>query len=234
MKNLDDRIKGIKSWAEDDRPREKLLVKGRNALSNAELLAIILGSGSVGESALDLARRILNDYHNNLNELGKISVKELVKKYKGVGEAKAINIIAALELGRRRKLSDPLERPKISSSRDAFENILPYLEDLDREEFYVILLNHANKILKVEQISKGGIAMVVVEPRALIKTALEQNATGIILFHNHPSGALKPSTQDINLTKKVSEACKLFDISVLDHLIIGHNNYYSFADEGLL
>lgn len=224
----------IKQWSEDDRPREKMLLKGRQALSDSELLAIIIGSGSRGESAVDLSKRILKDYHDNLNELGKISIKELTKKYKGIGEAKAINIVAALEIGRRRSETAPAQRKKISSSRDAYLILAPYLEDLHAEEFYIILLSRNNMVMKVEHISKGGIHATVVDVRIVAKAALENNAVSVILAHNHPSGSLKPSQQDMGITRKLKEGCALLDISILDHLIIGHQSYYSFSDEGIL
>jgi DNA repair protein RadC len=224
----------LNQWSEDDRPREKMLLKGRQALSDSELLAIIIGSGSRGESAVDLSKRILRDYNNNFNELGKISIRELTNKYKGIGEAKAINIMAALELGRRRSESAPSERKKISSSRDAYLMLAPYLEDLYAEEFYVILLTRSNTVIKVEHISKGGIHATVVDVRVVAKLALENNAVSVILAHNHPSGSLKPSQQDLNITQKLKEGCALLDISILDHLILGHQSYYSFADEGVL
>jgi DNA repair protein RadC len=227
-------LNSIKSWSVDDRPREKMLDKGRQSLTDSELLAIILGSGSKGETAVDLSKRILNDHQNNLNELGKISIKELIKRYKGVGEAKAINIIAALELGRRRQDTAPLERMVVTSSKDAHQALYPLVADLPHEEFWILLLNRANKIIHKQSIGRGGIHSVVVDARLVIKFALEHLASAIILCHNHPSGNLKPSAEDIRLTKSVKEAAKLFDIAVSDHIIIGDNAYYSFADEGLI
>ena len=224
----------IKHWSEDDRPREKMLLKGRQVLSDSELLAIIIGSGSRGESAVDLSKRILRDHSDNFNELGKISIKELIKKYKGIGEAKAINIVAALELGRRRSDSTPLERKKITSSKDAYLILAPYLEDLYTEQFYVLLLANNNTVIRVENISKGGINATIVDVRVVLKAALEYNATSIILAHNHPSGSLKPSQADILITQKLKNGSTFLDLSITDHLIIGNQSYYSFADEGIL
>lgn len=224
----------IKHWSEDDRPREKMLLKGRQSLSDSELLAIIIGSGSRGESAVDLSKRILRDHNDNFGELGRISIKDLIKKYKGIGEAKAINIVAALELGRRRSENLRNERKKITSSKDAYQILQPFLEDLYAEEFYVILLDRSNHVIKVENISKGGIHSTLVDVRIVLKTALENNAVNMILAHNHPSGALKPSNEDIKLTQKLKEGSRLIDITIADHIIVGHQAYYSFADEGIL
>jgi DNA repair protein RadC len=224
----------IKEWSIDDRPREKMLAKGRQSLTDSELLAIIIGSGSVGESAVDLSKRILRDYNNNLNELGKITIKDLVKKYKGIGEAKAINIIAALELGRRRQDTDPLQRPTILSSKDSFNYLYPLVADLPHEEFWIVLCNRANKVIHSQSIGRGGVTSVVVDVKIVLKCALEHLATSIVLCHNHPSGNLKPSNEDIKLTNKLKDACTVFDITVTDHLIIGDMKYYSFADEGIL
>jgi len=224
----------IKEWSIDDRPREKMLAKGRQTLTDSELLAIILGSGSRGESAVDLSKRILNDHKNNLNELGKITIKDLVKKYKGIGEAKAINIIAALELGRRRQETDPLKRSAIHSSKDAFDHLYPLVADLPHEEFWIMLCNRANKVIFTQSIGRGGVASVVVDVKIIMKTALEHLASSIVLCHNHPSGNLKPSNEDITITKKLKEACTIFDINVIDHIIIGDMAYFSFADEGIL
>jgi DNA repair protein RadC len=224
----------IKTWSADDRPREKMLAKGRQSLTDSELLAIILGSGSKGESAVELSKRILMDHQNNLNELGKISIKDLVNKYKGVGEAKAINIIAALELGRRRQSVDPLERAAIKSSKDAYQVLYPLVADLPHEEFWIVLCNRANKVIHKQFIGRGGVASVVVDAKIVMKCALEHLASSIILCHNHPSGNLKPSAEDIRLTKTVKEAASLFDISIIDHIIVCDNAYYSFADEGIL
>lgn len=223
----------IKSWAEDDRPREKLVAKGRAVLSHAELIAIIIGSGSRDESAVELSKRILHSVDNNLNELGKVSIPDLMK-FKGIGEAKAISIAASLELGRRRKAESSQGKPKIASSRDAFDVIYPALADLPHEEFWLILLNQNNKVIDTVCISRGGVAGTVADAKIILKAALEKLAPSIILSHNHPSGNLKPSKADIDLTKKLKEGAKLLDISVLDHLIIGDTNYFSFADQGLM
>ena len=225
--------KGIRSWAEDDRPREKLLAKGRSVLSDAELIAILFGSGSRNETAVDLAKRVLLSKDNNLDDLGKMSVNELMH-FKGIGEAKAIGLIAALELGRRRKSSDPRKRTRISSSEDAFSEIYPVMADLPHEEFWVLLLNRANEVLSKQNLSKGGVSGTVVDPKMIFKMATEQLASAIILAHNHPSGKLRPSQADINLTGKLKEAGNILEIPVLDHLIIGSNSYFSFKDEGKL
>jgi DNA repair protein RadC len=223
----------IKALAEDDRPREKLITIGRQNLSDAELMAIILGSGSRSETAVQLGQRILNSYHNDLNFLAKATVNEL-RKFKGVGEAKAINIAAAFEIGRRRMETVISEKPKISSSGDAFRLLSSKLADLPHEEFWLLLMNRANTVIKMDCISKGGVSGTVVDARLILKPAIENLASGIIICHNHPSGHLKPSEQDISLTKKIKEGAKLMDISLLDHLIIGDQGYISFADEGLL
>jgi DNA repair protein RadC len=227
-------FQSIKEWSIDDRPREKMLAKGRQSLSDSELLAIIIGSGSIGESAVDLSKRILRDYNNNLNELGKITIKDLVKKYKGIGEAKAINIIAALELGRRRQDTDPLVRPSIHSSKDAFNYLYPLVGDLPHEEFWILMCNRASKIIHAQSVGRGGVASVVVDVKIIMKFALEHLASSIVLCHNHPSGNLKPSSEDIKITKKLKDACTIFDITVTDHIIIGDMAYFSFADEGIL
>jgi len=223
----------IKSWAEYDRPREKLVAKGRAVLSDAELIAIIIGSGSRDESAVELSKRILHSVDNNLNELGKVSIPDLMK-FKGIGEAKAISITASLELGRRRKAESSQGKPKIASSKDAFDVIYPALADLPHEEFWLILLNQNNKVIETVCISRGGVAGTFADAKIILKAALEKLAPSIILSHNHPSGNLKPSKADIDLTKKLKEGAKLLDISVLDHLIIGDTNYFSFADQELM
>jgi DNA repair protein RadC len=223
----------IKSWSPEDRPREKLLLKGTSALSDAELIAILLGSGTTTMSAVDLAKRILQGVGNNLHELARLSVKDLMK-IKGIGEAKAITIIAALELGRRRKEMDPEEKPKISGSRDAYELLKAHLQDIPHEEFWVIMVNRANRVLKKQQISQGGVTGTVADPKLIFKTALQELASGIVLAHNHPSGNLTASKVDLDLTKKLKEGGKLLDIQVLDHIIIAGTRYFSFADEGIL
>ncbi|HNW69624.1 MAG TPA: DNA repair protein RadC [Bacteroidales bacterium] len=226
-------LRNIKQWAEDDRPREKLVAKGKSALSNAELLAILLRSGSTKETAVDLSKRMLSHVSDNLLELSKLSLAEFMK-FKGIGEAKALSIIAALELGKRCRVSEIAVKEKITGSRDVFEYFQNNLADNPYEEFWVLLLTRANKIIKKSSISQGGIAGTVADPKKIFKTALENNASSIILCHNHPSGNIKPSEADIKLTKKLKDAGLLLDISVLDHVIVGDNAYFSFADENLM
>lgn len=223
----------IKAWAEDDRPREKLVTKGRQALSDAELLAILLSSGNRDETAVQLAQRILKENKNSINELAKLHLNDL-KKYKGVGEAKAVTIAAALEIGRRRTDESVEEKVKITTSKAAYAILRSKLSDLPHEEFWVIFMSRSNSVIKTECISKGGVTGTVVDARLILKPAIENLASGIILAHNHPSGNLRPSHDDISLTKKIKEAAKLMDISLQDHLIIGDQAYYSFADEGIL
>jgi DNA repair protein RadC len=223
----------IKSMAEEDRPREKLIMKGKGVLSESELLAILIGSGNKEETAVQLSQRILNDYQNNLNELGKLSIHDLMV-FKGIGEAKAISIIAALELGRRKQASAPIKRKKITGSKDAYEIMAAVVEDLSHEEFYALYLNQANKVIKTKHISKGGIAGTVVDVKLILKEAVQILAQGMIICHNHPSGNLRPSDSDIQLTKKIKDAAGHFDIKLLDHLIISQTGYYSFADEGMI
>ncbi|SHJ89784.1 RadC family protein [Epilithonimonas mollis] len=223
----------IKSLAEDDRPREKFLLKGKASVSDSELLAIIMGSGSREESAVELARRILNSVENNWHRLSQLSIKDLMK-FKGVGEAKAISIATALEIGNRKSQQEVLERQKINDSKDAFEILQPHLSDLPTEEFWVIFLNHQNKILYKNCLFRGGIAGSVADVRVIFKMALEHFSTRIIISHNHPAGSLKPSQEDINITKRINEAGKLLDIELLDHLIIAQNKFYSFKEEGIL
>ena len=223
----------IKDWSLEDRPREKLLSKGISSLSDAELIAIIIGSGTRDESAVELSKRILGSVQHNLNELGKLTVDDL-QKYKGIGEAKAIGIVAALELGRRRKLSEIIDRQKITSSHDIYEIFHPLLADLPHEEFWIVLLNRSNKIIERQKISQGGISGTVTDVRLILRMALEKLASSLILCHNHPSGNQQPSEADISITQKVKESSKLMDISLLDHIIITDGSYYSFADEGIL
>lgn len=223
----------ILSWAEEDRPREKLLLKGKAALTDAELVAILIGSGTRDLSAVDLSKIILQKANNNLNELAKVSIKDLMK-IKGIGEAKAISIAAALELGRRRKESEVVRRPRISSSRDAYEQIQPYLLDLPHEEFWLLLLNRANEVIRPVQVSQGGVSGTVADPKIIFKLAIECLASAIILAHNHPSGNLKPSEADKDLTRRLTSAGKLLEIPILDHLIFTDAGYLSFADEGLM
>ena len=223
----------IKHWAEEDRPREKLLLKGRQQLSDAELLAILISSGSREETAVSLAQRLLQSVDNNLNELGKSGLTELMK-FKGIGQAKAICIAAALELGRRRQLSDIKKRPKVCSSEDAYQLIAPILKDLPHEEFWVLLLNRSNRVISREKISMGGVSGTVVDAKVIFKKALDVLASSIILCHNHPSGNLQPSQADLEITKKLKRGGENLEISVLDHLIIAEKGFYSFADEGTL
>ena len=223
----------IKSWAIADRPREKLLLKGRSVLSDAELIALLIGSGSRLLSAVELSKEILNSIDNNLNALAKLSVNDLMK-FPGVGEAKAVSIVAALELGRRRREEEGVKRSKISSSEDIFELMASRLEDLDHEEFWILLLNKANDVVGRWEISKGGVSGTVADIKIIFKLAVENLASSIIVCHNHPSGNLKPSKADISLTEKLKNAGQLMEIPVLDHLIISQKRYFSFADEGLL
>lgn len=232
MKPYQERL-GIKLWAEADRPREKLMLNGRRYLTDAELIAILIGSGNKNETAVDLSKRILAFYNNDLDALGKASVGDL-SKFRGIGEAKAIAIVAALELGRRRKETGAGDVIKITSSKDAFEVLLPVFADLNHEEFWILILNQANYVISKQLISKGGLAGTVADPKIIFKTALEHNAANIILAHNHPSGNLKPSAEDIRITKKMVEAGKMLDLCVLDHLIVTNKLFYSFGDEGLI
>ena len=225
--------RSINAWAEEDRPREKMLLKGHQSLSDAELIAILLGSGSIGVSAVSLAQEILASVENNLHELGKRSLKEL-QRFKGVGEAKAISIAAALELGRRRQISDLRERPRVSTSRDAFNVIAPLLTDLHHEEFWLLLLNKACEVTARKKLSTGGSSGTVADVKQAFKIALDGQASAIIAVHNHPSGNLKPSDADIDLTRKMKEAGKILDLALLDHLIVSERGYYSFADEGVI
>lgn len=231
--NYENKPFSIKSWAEDDRPREKLVLKGKTALSDAELIAIIIGSGNKNESAVDLSKRILNSVENNLNKLGKLSVLDL-QKFNGIGEAKAISIITALELGRRRRLEEALVVPKITSSKAVFEIMQPLIGELQHEEFWIIYLNNSNKVLFKEQSSKGGLTGTLVDVRLVYKKAVDLYAAAIILCHNHPSGKLQPSVADKSITSKLKQAGETLDIKVLDHLIITENAYFSFADESLM
>lgn len=223
----------IKSWSPEDRPREKLVLKGTSALSDAELVAILIGSGTPKLSAVELSKKILLQGNNNLNELARLSVKDLMK-IKGIGEAKAITIVAALELGRRRKEQDPEEKPKITSSKDAFDLLKGDMMDLPKEEFWVLLLNRANRVTKKKRVSEGGVSGTVADPKIIFKMALEELASGIIVAHNHPSGNLQASQSDLDLTKKLKEAGKFLEIQLLDHIIIANQKYLSFADEGMI
>lgn len=232
MKSYENTHLNIKSWAEEDRPREKLLIKGKAALSDAELLGILIGTGIQKMTAIDIAKIILQSVQNDLNKLAKLTVKDLAK-FKGIGEAKAITIVSALELGRRKKDKETIEKPCIRSSMDAYEVLKPYMLDLPHEEFWIILLNRANQVIKCEKISSGGVSGTVADPKMIFKSALEHLASSIILSHNHPSGNLSPSQADKDLTKKLRAAGNNLDISVLDHLIFTDKNYFSFADEGI-
>lgn len=223
----------IQSWAEEDRPREKLMLKGKAALSDAELIAILINSGTVDLTAVDVAKIILKSIGNNLNDLAKLSIKDL-SKFRGIGEAKAITVIAALELGRRRKEQDRAQRTRITCSRDAYDEIKPHLLDKPHEEFWLLLLNRANEVLRPVQVSAGGVSGTVADPKIIFKQALEYLASAMILVHNHPSGNLTPSQADKDLTRKLKDAGRLLDIPVLDHLIFTDKSYLSFADEGLL
>jgi DNA repair protein RadC len=221
----------IKQWAEEDRPREKLLLKGKASLSNAELMAILIRGGTTKLSAVDLSKQILNHFNNNLHLVGKSSIAQLTK-FEGIGNVKAITIVAALELGRRRQLIETKTRPKITSSQEAFSCVEGSMTDLHHEEFRVLLLNRNNQLLKIELISVGGVAGTIVDPKIIFSKALDHHASSIILIHNHPSGNLKPSEADLRITKKLMSAGMNLDIKVLDHLIVSENGYYSLADEG--
>lgn len=233
MENVNKPSTSIKNWALDDRPREKLLNKGPAALSNSELIAILLNNGSKNKSAVELAKEILKLGQDNLNELGKLSLKDF-KQVKGIGEAKSIIIAAALELGRRRQATASLDKPVIKSSKDIAQYLQALLKDHAYEVFAVVFLNRANRINHFEIISRGGITGTVADPRIILKKALEEDATSIVLCHNHPSGNLQPSRADEELTKKIKEAATYFDIKVIDHIIVSEDGFYSFADEGLL
>ena len=221
----------LKQLAEEDRPREKLLLKGRQSLTNAELIAILIGSGNTKETAVELAQRILVHYRNNLDLLGRLSVDDFVK-FPGIGPAKAITIMAALELGRRRNLAEAEQKVQIKSSRDIYDVMYPLISDLPNEEFWVLHLNKANRLIEKEKISVGGIAGTVVDLKIILKSALQKLASALILVHNHPSGNLAPSDADLSITKKLKEAAHILEIAVLDHVIIGDKNYFSFADNG--
>lgn len=223
----------LKTLAEEDRPREKLIAKGRQSLSNAELLAILIGSGNARETAVELSTRILSHFQNDLLSLGKLQVADLTA-FHGVGTAKAVSIIAALELGRRRNLSEAAQKVIVRSSKDIFDHMHPLLGDLSHEEFWVIYLNKGNRIIDKERVSSGGVAGTVVDVKIILKNALQKLASGIILAHNHPSGNMQPSDADISVTKKLKEAAKLMEMHILDHIIVGETDYYSFADNGII
>jgi DNA repair protein RadC len=224
---------GIKSWAVEDRPREKMISRGLSALTDAELIAILISSGNSRESAVELSRRIMDSIHHNLNELGKLNCDEL-KKFRGIGQAKAITLIAAMELGRRRNQSEALDNGQIKGSRDAADYLRPEIGDLAYEEFWVLFLNRQNKVIDKRKLSQGGMTGTVIDVRMVLKLALEKHATSMIICHNHPSGNLDPSDADKKITKQMKEAAALMEIPVIDHLIVTQAGYFSFADEGLL
>jgi DNA repair protein RadC len=223
----------IKAWAEDDRPREKMMTKGRDALTSAELIAILIGSGTKDESAVDVAKRILDSVDNDLNKLGQLSIRDLMK-FKGIGQARAVVISSALELGRRRKNFESAKSSKIETSDAAYKILYPYLADLDHEQFYALLLNKANKLIEVIRVSQGGVSATIADTRIILKLAIERLASSIIISHNHPSGALKPSQADIDLTNNLKAAAKIIDVKLLDHIIVTNDSYFSFADEGII
>ncbi|MDP4240319.1 MAG: DNA repair protein RadC [Bacteroidota bacterium] len=230
----DDKRLTIRDWAEDDRPREKMLRKGLQSLSDAELLAILIGSGNRDESAVALSRRIMRDCRDNLNELAQLTINDLCKRFKGIGEAKAITIMAALELGKRRKTNEMLERKKITSSRDLFDLFEPQLVDLPHEEFWLGLLNGANKVIEIKRLTQGGSKQTVVDIPMLLKMALEKSAQAVVVAHNHPSGQNRPSQEDEMITRRIKTGCEAIGIPLLDHIIIARGEYYSFSDEGKL
>jgi DNA repair protein RadC len=223
----------IKEWAVEDRPREKLLKKGVQSLSDAEIIALLIGSGTKNETAVELSKKVLKSTNNNLNELGKLNVPDLTKM-KGIGEAKAITILAALELGRRRKISEIITKKKISQSKDIFELFQPIIGDLPHEEFWILLLNRSNNIIERIKISQGGVSGTVIDVKIILKQAIEKLASSVILCHNHPSGNKNPSNADDSITQKLKSAAELLDIQVLDHIIIANVDYFSYADEGKL
>lgn len=223
----------IKHWSDDDKPREKLVQKGKSVLSDAELIAILIGSGSRNESAVELSKRILASVNHNLNELGKLSINQLMQ-FKGIGEAKAVSIAAALEMGRRRRGEEAQKIVKITGSQSVFELLQPTMGELPHEEFWIIYLNNSNKVIHTGQLSKGGITGTLVDVRLVMKQALELGAVALILAHNHPSGTLKPSEADKQLTQKLKRAATALDITILDHVIIAQKTYFSFADEQML
>ncbi len=226
-------LSGIHLWPKEDRPREKLVLKGKYALSDAELIAILLGSGTVAVSAVELAKAIMNEANNDLNQLATFSIKDL-ERFKGIGQAKAITIVSALELGRRRKETPKKKKDHIGTATDAYELMKEHLWDLDYEQFWIILLDRANNVIRKVLVSQGGVSGTYVDPKLIFKSALESLASGVILVHNHPSGTLKPSAADIALTKKLKEAGKMLEIPVLDHIIFTDQSFYSFADDGKL
>ncbi|GAB6012125.1 RadC family protein [Viscerimonas tarda] len=224
----------ITQWAEEDRPREKMLLKGVSALSDAELLAILIGSGNKEETAVELSQRILSSINNNLNSLGKLAINDLIRNYKGIGEAKAITIVAALELGKRRKLSEAEKQDRITSSKNVYDIFHPILSDLKHEELWVLLLNRSNKVIKRSLILRGNTNNVPVDIKYILKESIENLASGLILCHNHPTNEAKPSGDDNNVTLKIKESAQLMDISLIDHIIICDGSYYSYKDSGML
>lgn len=223
----------IKEWAVEDRPREKMLSNGSRSLTNAELIAILIGSGNINETAVELSKRILASTTNSLNDLGRKGI-DYLQTFKGIGEAKAVTIVAALELGKRRKEADVFNKRKIQESKDAADYFQPLLGDLNHEEFWILLLNRGNKIIDSFMVSQGGLSGTVIDVRIILKKAVEQLASSIILCHNHPSGNMQASDADLKITKKINDAAKIMDIAILDHIIIGQNSFLSFADEGML
>ena len=232
LTNEDNKRLTIREWSEDDRPREKMARKGAMSLSDAELLAILIGSGNKDESAVELSRRILRECGDNINELARLSIGDLCKRFKGIGEAKAITIMAALELGKRRKTNDVLERKKIRSSIDLFNLFEPHMIDLIQEEFWIALLDGANKVIEIRRLTQGGMRQTIVDLQLLLKLALDKMAISVAVAHNHPSGQNEPSKEDINITRRIKEGCSAIGITFIDHIIIARGKYYSFADEG--
>ncbi|GHT17336.1 hypothetical protein FACS189429_1190 [Bacteroidia bacterium] len=224
----------IRDWSEDDRPREKMLLKGVKALSDSELLAILIGSGNVKETAVELARRILHDTADNLNELALLSVSELCKRYQGIGQAKAVTIVAAMELGKRRKSTEFLQRPQLRFSKDTAAFFEPYLADLQQEECWVAFLDHKLQLINFKKIAQGGKTSTIIDIKILLKAALENSANAIVVAHNHLADSAKPSQEDFALTEKIGNACKILEIRLVDHIIIARGNFYSFADNGII
>ncbi len=224
----------LKSWADDDRPRERLLQHGAAALSDVELLAILLRTGTRQQTVVELAREMLHSVQNNLDELGKLGVSDLCKNFKGIGQTKAVTLLAALELGRRRKAAESLQRPQMCSSIDINNFFQPKIADLPHEEFWLMTMNRNRRVIATHCLSKGGVSTTAVDVKMVLKTAIDQLASCIAICHNHPSGNINPSEQDVQLTQKIDNACRQLDIKLLDHIIIGGKKYYSFADNGLI
>ena len=223
--------KSIKEWAEDDRPREKMIAKGKSALSNAELIAILIGSGNNEMSAVELSRVILDSVGNNLITLSDLTLDDLMR-HKGIGEAKAITIMAALELGKRRRSAEASQKTTLGNSADCYERLLPYVDDMRQEHFIIIYLNQKQYVLKTECVSNGGITHAIADPKVIFRNAISMGATALVMAHNHPSGNPTPSVEDRQLTKKFISAGKLLDVKIIDHIIIGNEHYYSFRDNG--